>query len=117
MDCSSEAPVIGCQWFTWSPEGGEHFRWALAPARTFFASAEVSGRHCKLPGPCQRGPSACVHMLPHIMDMRRPGPPSALLQAVQALVDDGQLQGGPDYVSIIGDGDDWCAWFALRGSD
>ena len=25
----------------WSPEGSEHFRWALAPARTFFASAEV----------------------------------------------------------------------------
>ena len=41
VDCSAEAPVIGCQWFTWSPEGSEHFRWALAPARTFFASAEV----------------------------------------------------------------------------
>lgn len=37
--------MIGSQWFTWSPEeaGNEHFRWALAPARTFYPSVEVGG--------------------------------------------------------------------------
>lgn len=38
---AAEAPIIGSQWFSWSPEDGEHFRWAIAPARTFAPSLEV----------------------------------------------------------------------------
>lgn len=68
VDCA-EAPAIGRQWFTWSPEeaGHEHFRYALSPARTWFTSPD----------------------------------------AVRALLKEGLLQGGPDYVSIIADGEDW----------
>lgn len=72
VDCSAAAPVVGRQWFTWSPEdpghhGKDHFCVALAPARTCYPSAET----------------------------------------VEALMAVGLLQGGPDYVSLIGNKDDW----------
>lgn len=46
VDCAVEAPVIGRQWFSWSPDdagyhAGEHFKLTLAPARTFYASTAV----------------------------------------------------------------------------
>ena len=37
-----EAPIIGSQWFSWSPEEGEHYRWAIAPAQNYAPSLEVS---------------------------------------------------------------------------
>lgn len=42
VDHAAVAPVIGRQWFSWSPGRDDHFRWEVAPARTFFASADVS---------------------------------------------------------------------------
>ena len=41
---AAEAPIIGSQWFSWSPDDGEHYRWAIAPARTFAPSLEVCKR-------------------------------------------------------------------------
>jgi hypothetical protein len=42
LDLSALAPVIGKQWFTWVPfQEREHYRWIVAPARTFFTSLEV----------------------------------------------------------------------------
>ena len=38
---AAEAPIIGSQWLSWSPEDGEHYRWAIAPARTYAPSLEV----------------------------------------------------------------------------
>ena len=37
------APVVGCQWASWSPEDANlaHFRWSTAAARPFLPSAEV----------------------------------------------------------------------------
>lgn len=35
-----EVDVIGKQWFTWSPETDNHFRWEIAPARLYFRSLE-----------------------------------------------------------------------------
>ena len=66
VDCAAEAAAIGRQWFSWSQEdegyqpAGDHFRWALAPARTYYPSADVRSW---LPGlctcvPCQRLPPA-----------------------------------------------------------
>ena len=54
LDYSAVAPVMGRQWFSWSPEplagspeqtaaDPESFRWEVAPARTCFPSAQVSG--------------------------------------------------------------------------
>ncbi|PSC74552.1 UDP-3-O-[3-hydroxymyristoyl] N-acetylglucosamine deacetylase 2 [Micractinium conductrix] len=72
VDCAVEAPVIGRQWFSWSPDdagyhAGEHFKLTLAPARTFYASTA----------------------------------------AVEAILEEGMLQGGPEYVSLIADRDSW----------
>ena len=38
---AAEAPIIGSQWFSWSPEESEHYRWAIAPARNYAPSLEV----------------------------------------------------------------------------
>lgn len=53
IDRQAVAPVIGRQWFSWTPEpaapaegaeegDSEHFRWEVAPARTTFDSIDVS---------------------------------------------------------------------------
>jgi UDP-3-O-acyl-N-acetylglucosamine deacetylase len=70
LNWSSTAPVVGCQWFTWSPDsqhGRDHFCSVLAPARTCYPSVE----------------------------------------GVEALMQEGLLQGGPDFVSLIGNKDKW----------
>ena len=41
IDHHAEAPIIGKQWLSWSPDDDEHYRWAIAPARTFAPSLEV----------------------------------------------------------------------------
>ncbi|PRW20734.1 UDP-3-O-[3-hydroxymyristoyl] N-acetylglucosamine deacetylase [Chlorella sorokiniana] len=69
VDYTADAPVIGQQWFSWSPEANSEsdFISLLAPARTCFASVEQ----------------------------------------VLALREEGLLQAGPDYVSIVGNNQDW----------
>lgn len=82
VDMSEEAPIIGQQWFTWSPPisdegnpkagGGDgHFRWQLSPARACFPSVD----------------------------------------ALEKLVKGGWLQGGPDYVCLAGDGEKGDRWW------
>ncbi|BDA45737.1 probable UDP-3-O-acyl-N-acetylglucosamine deacetylase 5, m [Coccomyxa sp. Obi] len=34
------APIIGKQWYSWVPDEDEHYRWIIAPARTFYTSLE-----------------------------------------------------------------------------
>ena len=43
VDAAEAAPVIGRQWFSWAPSdgGNDHYRWAVAPARTFYRNLEV----------------------------------------------------------------------------
>lgn len=56
VDAAGAAPVIGRQWFSWAPTDAddEHYRWAVAPARTFYRSLEVGAppRHVLLPLLC-----------------------------------------------------------------
>lgn len=40
LDRTAAAPVIGAQWHSWSYARGEHFRYALAPARMFASSRD-----------------------------------------------------------------------------
>ena len=42
IDYSDESEVIGKQWFTWAPSEDQHYRWQIAPARTFATSVQVS---------------------------------------------------------------------------
>lgn len=51
IDHLAEAPIIGKQWLSWSPDDDEHYRWAIAPARTYAPSLEVR-RASQLPGSC-----------------------------------------------------------------
>jgi UDP-3-O-acyl-N-acetylglucosamine deacetylase len=44
VDHAKEAPVIGRQWFSWAPFEDDHYRWSIAPAKTFFKSMKV--RRC-----------------------------------------------------------------------
>lgn len=44
IDYSYDCEVIGKQWFTWAPAEDNHFRWEIAPARTFATSVQV-GKH------------------------------------------------------------------------
>ena len=43
VDAAEAAPIIGRQWFSWAPTdgGNDHYRWAVAPARTFYRNLEV----------------------------------------------------------------------------
>ena len=41
VDKMEEAPIIGRQWFSWVPRDDEHYRWVIAPARTFYTSLKV----------------------------------------------------------------------------
>ena len=41
LDASAEAAIIGKQWFSFDPAADEHYRWIIAPARTFYRSVEV----------------------------------------------------------------------------
>ena len=41
IDHAEAAPIIGKQWYSWSPTRDDHYRWAIAPARTFAESCEV----------------------------------------------------------------------------
>ena len=41
VDHAKEAPVIGRQWFSWAPFEDDHYRWSIAPAKTFFRSMKV----------------------------------------------------------------------------
>jgi hypothetical protein len=95
------APVIGRQWFTWNSEdvgshGKGHFRVALAPARTWYTSVQV-GCTVSLRAALARSGHGLV-ILSHVC---------ILVQSVQSLMAEGLLQGGPDYASLIGDGNDW----------
>lgn len=40
LDCPA-APIIGKQWRSWVPDQDEHYRWIIAPARTFYTSLEA----------------------------------------------------------------------------
>lgn len=42
IDHTEEAPVIGKQWYSWALAEDDHFRFALAPAKTFNISPLVS---------------------------------------------------------------------------
>ena len=44
IDHTQEAPIIGKQWFSWAPSEDQHYRWQIAPARTYAASLPVCGR-------------------------------------------------------------------------
>ena len=41
IDESREAPIIGKQWFSWAPSEDQHYRWGIAPARTYAPSLQV----------------------------------------------------------------------------
>lgn len=41
IDFSDESEVVGKQWFTWAPSEDQHYRWQIAPARTFATSVQV----------------------------------------------------------------------------
>lgn len=41
IDYTDESEVIGKQWFTWAPSEDQHYRWVIAPARTFATSVQV----------------------------------------------------------------------------
>ena len=41
IDHLQEAPIIGKQWFSWAPAEDKHYRWHIAPARTYAASLQV----------------------------------------------------------------------------
>ena len=41
IDHLQEAPIIGKQWLSWAPADGQHYRWHIAPARTYAASLQV----------------------------------------------------------------------------
>ena len=41
VDHAKEAPIIGRQWFSWAPFQDDHYRWIVAPARTFYRSMKV----------------------------------------------------------------------------
>lgn len=41
IDESREATIIGKQWMSWSPGEDHHFRWAIAPARSYYPSLQV----------------------------------------------------------------------------
>lgn len=43
IDHQAEAAIIGKQWMSWSPDEDDHYRWAIAPARTYAPSLEVRG--------------------------------------------------------------------------
>ena len=43
IDHLQDAPIIGKQWFSWAPADGQHYRWHIAPARTYAASLQVCG--------------------------------------------------------------------------
>lgn len=43
VDHAKEAPIIGRQWFSWAPFQDDHYRWIIAPARTFYKSMKVPG--------------------------------------------------------------------------
>ena len=45
LDETREAPIIGKQWFSWAPSEDLHYRWGIAPARTYAPSLQV----CFLP--------------------------------------------------------------------
>lgn len=41
IDESREASIIGKQWFSWAPSEDQHYRWGIAPARTYAPSLQV----------------------------------------------------------------------------
>ena len=41
IDESREAAIIGKQWFSWAPSEDQHYRWGIAPARTYAPSLQV----------------------------------------------------------------------------
>ena len=41
IDESREATIIGKQWMSWSPGEDHHYRWAIAPARSYHPSLQV----------------------------------------------------------------------------
>ncbi|KAL0042919.1 hypothetical protein WJX79_003736 [Trebouxia sp. C0005] len=41
IDHLQEAPIIGKQWFSWAPAEDKHYRWHIAPARTYAASLQA----------------------------------------------------------------------------
>ena len=49
IDESREALIIGKQWFSWAPSEDDHYRWQIAPARTYAPSLQV----------CMLFPSRC----------------------------------------------------------
>jgi UDP-3-O-[3-hydroxymyristoyl] N-acetylglucosamine deacetylase len=65
IDFSSEAEIIGKQWFTWSPAEtssidnfDKHFRWEVAPARTVLPSVSVA-EDMYASGLLRAGPDDC----------------------------------------------------------
>lgn len=44
VDHFAAAPIIGWQFASWAPNSGEqeHYRWKIAPARTYAESPDVS---------------------------------------------------------------------------
>lgn len=50
IDESREAAIIGKQWFSWAPSEDQHYRWGIAPARTYAPSLQV----------CLLFPSICL---------------------------------------------------------
>ena len=48
IDHTEEAPIIGCQWGSWSPSDAvvDHWRWNIAPARPYVLSPQVISASC-----------------------------------------------------------------------
>jgi hypothetical protein len=43
IDATAASPIIGKQWFSWDAAADAHYRWVVAPARTFYRSLEAWG--------------------------------------------------------------------------
>jgi UDP-3-O-[3-hydroxymyristoyl] N-acetylglucosamine deacetylase len=98
---AAEAPIIGSQWFSWSPEDSEHYRWALAPAQTYAPSLEV----CNAPAELRHikdveGLACCHAAVLSPLD-------GSLSQALTTMQKEGLLKGGSEGCSIVGYGNRW----------
>ena len=63
VDHAKEAPIIGRQWFSWAPFQDDHYRWIIAPARTFYKSMKVPGAADRTFAGCGTACCTCLSCL------------------------------------------------------
>lgn len=71
IDYSDESEVIGKQWFTWAPAEDQHYRWQIAPARTFATCVQVRNGACYSVCTC-KGLARCATSLNMVQKIMLP---------------------------------------------